>query len=318
VPKDHLVSIVTPVYNEEESLSAHHDQLISVLRKLGRPYEVIYVDDGSQDSSFAVIETIAREDSSVRAVRFARNFGQTAAITAGIQEACGQVIIMMDADGQNDPADIPLLLSKIDEGYDVVSGWRHNRQDTLARRLVSSIANKLISRVTGVHLHDYGCSLKAYHREVIKNVRLYGEMHRFIPALASLTGASIAEVKVRHHKRKAGKSKYGMERIGKVLLDLITLKFLLSFSTKPIYFFGLWGGILLLLSGAWILIALLFGIVRAGVMGGIFMIAGFQFIFMGLISEMLVRIYHESQDKPIYFVKERRNCCDNDVSNGDD
>lgn len=316
--KDALISIVIPVFNEEDSISANHEALISVLEETGRPYEVIYVDDGSKDSSFSIIESFTHENQQVRAVRFARNFGQTAAMTAGIEEACGQVIIMMDADGQNDPADIPLLLSKIDEGHDVVSGWRYNRQDPLARRIVSSIANRLISWVTGVHLHDYGCSLKAYRKDVIKNVRLYGEMHRFIPALASQSGASIVEVKVGHHRRNSGKSKYGMERIGKVLLDLITLKFLLSFSTKPIYFFGLVGGILLLLSGVWILIALLFGVVRAGVMGGIFMIAGFQFIFMGLISEMLVRIYHESQDKPIYFVKERRNCCDNDVSSGDD
>ena len=316
--KDSLISVVIPVYNEEDSITANHEALISVLKETGHPYEVIYVDDGSKDASFSLIENLIKNDGKVRAVRFARNFGQTAAMTAGIEEACGEVIIMMDADGQNDPADIPLLLSKIDEGYDVVSGWRHNRQDSLARRIVSHIANKLISRVTGVHLHDYGCSLKAYHKDVIKNVRLYGEMHRFIPALASQSGASIAEVKVGHHRRNSGKSKYGMERIGKVLLDLVTLKFLLSFSTKPIYFFGLVGGILLLLSGVWILIALIFAVVRAGVMGGIFMIAGFQFIFMGLISEMLVRIYHESQDKPIYFVKERRNCCDDDFPNGDD
>lgn len=305
--QNRMISLVIPVFNEEKSLYALNKGLIAVLNKLDRPYELIYVDDGSRDSSFSILEKFARKDLRVKVIRFTRNYGQTAAMTAGIEEAMGEVIVMLDADLQNDPTDIPVLLSKIEEGYDIASGWRYKRKDAWSRRFLSNIANKLISYVTGVHLHDYGCSLKAYRSEVIKKVRLYGEMHRFIPALVSMNGATIIEVKVGHHKRETGKSKYGLERIGKVLLDLLTVKFLLSYSTKPIYFFGLWGGLLFFCSGIMFLLMLLFSVVRAGVISGIFMIAGFQFIFMGLICEILVRIYHESQGKPTYLSRERLN-----------
>jgi glycosyltransferase involved in cell wall biosynthesis len=307
------VSIVVPVYNEEESLPALHEAIHAALKGLDHAWEVIYVDDGSRDASISVLEKIAASDPQhVCVVEFRRNFGQTTAIAAGIDHARGDVITFLDADLQNDPADIPMMLAKLEEGYDVVSGWRKNREDNaLTRNLPSHMANWLISRVTSVHLHDYGCTLKAYRREVITGFRLYGEMHRFIPVYANSVGAKIIEVPVRHHARKFGQSKYGLERTLKVILDLIAVQFLTRYSAKPIYLFG-GGGILMFLAG-------FFGLAFLGVRkllievdiltSPIFIISvlvalmGFQSILMGLIAELLVRTYHESQQKSTYTVR---------------
>ena len=234
------LSLVIPIYNEEESLPLLFDAIHNALDSLPRTWEVILVDDGSRDKSLDVLRDLAKKDPKhIRVVAFRRNFGQTAAIAAGIDHAKGEIIVLLDADLQNDPADIPMMLDKLDEGYDVVSGWRVNRQDTyITRTLPSNLANGLISRVTGVELHDYGCTLKAYRREVLTGFRLYGEMHRFIPVFAHAVGAKIVEVPVHHHARQFGEAKYGLERTFKVLLDLFTVKFLLSYSSKPIYLFG--------------------------------------------------------------------------------
>ncbi len=307
------VSIVIPVYNEEETLPLLHQSLMENMGAGGLTWEVIYVDDGSRDKSLAVLEELAAKDARhVTVVSFRRNFGQTAAIAAGIDHTQGEIIVLMDADMQNDPADIPMMIGKIQEGYDVVSGWRVNRQDKLiTRKLPSNTANWLISTVTGVHLHDYGCTLKAYRREVLTGFRLYGEMHRFIPAYASSVGASIIEVPVRHHARKFGKTKYGLNRTLKVILDLFTVKFLLSYSSKPIYLFGGFGIVMMAIS----FITLLLLLIRRQVYGigmsqspfflvsTTMMIMGFQSILMGLMAELLARTYHESQQKPTYFVR---------------
>jgi glycosyltransferase involved in cell wall biosynthesis len=307
------LSIVVPVYNEVESLPVLHEAIRVALKDLKRSWEVIYVDDGSKDGSQAVLERIAAVDAEhVSVVLLRRNFGQTTAIAAGIDHARGSVITFLDADLQNDPADIPMLVEKLDEGYDVVSGWRKNREDNaLTRNLPSHMANWLISRVTGVHLHDYGCTLKAYRREVITGFRLYGEMHRFIPVYANAVGAKILEVPVRHHARKFGKSKYGLERTIKVVLDLIAVQFLTRYSAKPIYLFG-GGGVAMFGIG---FLGILFLAVRKLLIqvdvltSPIFIISvllalmGFQSILMGLIAELLVRTYHESQQKPTYTVK---------------
>lgn len=307
------LSIVIPVYNEVESLPALHEAVHAALKDMKRIWEVIYVDDGSKDGSIGVLEKIAAEDPQhVCVVEFRRNFGQTTAIAAGIDHARGDVITFLDADLQNDPADIPMMLEKLDEGYDVVSGWRKFREDNaLTRNLPSHMANWLISNVTGVHLHDYGCTLKAYRREVITGFRLYGEMHRFIPVYANSVGAKILEVPVRHHARKFGKSKYGLERTLKVVLDLIAVQFLTRYSAKPIYLFG-GGGILMFLTGfagiAFLAIRKLLAQVEI-LTSPIFIISvmlalmGFQAILMGLIAELLVRTYHESQQKPTYTVR---------------
>ncbi|MDX9864709.1 MAG: glycosyltransferase family 2 protein, partial [Anaerolineaceae bacterium] len=277
-------------------------------------WEMVLVDDGSKDGSMEVLKDLAEKDPlHVRVVALRRNFGQTAAMAAGIDHSSGEIIVMMDADLQNDPADIPMMLEKIDAGYDLVSGWRKSRQDAfITRTLPSHIANKIISAVTGVHLHDYGCSLKAYRREVITGFRLYGEMHRFIPVYASSVGAKIIEVPVHHHARQYGKAKYGLERTFKVVLDLFTVKFLTSYSNKPIYLFGGAGAVLVLLSA----VALIFLAVRRlgyGVsvlespifwMAILMAIMGFQSILMGLIAELQTRTYHESQNKPTYTVRE--------------
>jgi glycosyltransferase involved in cell wall biosynthesis len=277
------------------------------------PWEVVYVDDGSLDQSLGILSEIAREDvDHVCVVQLRRNFGQTAAIAAGIDYAQGDILVLMDADMQNDPADIPMMLEKIKQGYDVVSGWRINRQDPfMTRKLPSRIANGLISRVTGVHLHDYGCTLKAYRREVITGFRLYGEMHRFIPAFAGWVGANIIEVPVNHHPRRYGKTKYGLERTIKVILDLFTVKFLSSYANKPIYLFG--GAGIVLFTGS--VLALLIIIIRKLWIGEsmvrspllqmstMLFILGFQSILLGLIAELLVRTYHESQAKPTYTVR---------------
>jgi glycosyltransferase involved in cell wall biosynthesis len=305
------LSVVVPVFNERENLQPLHQALTEALD--GRNYELMYVDDGSSDGSIDELEQLAREDPGhVRLIELRRNFGQTAAIAAGIDYSCGDVIVLIDADMQNDPADIPMMLDKIDDGYDLVSGWRVDRQDTFITRILPSrMANWLISRVTGVHLHDYGCTLKAYRREVLKGFRLYGEMHRFIPAYAGQVGARMIEVPVRHHARTHGVTKYGMERTLKVLLDLLTVKFLMSYALKPIYLFG--GVGMSLMGGSVILLGVLSArrilydehLIRSPLllMTVMLFILGFQSILMGLIAELLSRTYHESQSKPTYSVR---------------
>jgi glycosyltransferase involved in cell wall biosynthesis len=308
------LSIIIPVYNENENLPILQLAIHQALQDLPNlDWEVIYIDDGSTDGSTEILENMATVNPlHTRLITLRRNFGQTAAIAAGIDYAQGDVIVLMDADMQNDPADIPMILGKIQEGYDVVSGWRVNRQDTFLTRVIPShIANWLISTVTGVHLHDYGCTLKAYRREVITGFRLYGEMHRFIPAYAHSVGARMTEMPVRHHARKFGKAKYGLSRTLKVVLDLFTVKFLISYWNKPIYLFGGTGIALIVLSA----ITMLFLLVRRlwlGIsvfdspffqMSTMFIILGFQSILMGLIAEMLVRTYHESQSKPTYTIR---------------
>lgn len=308
-------SIVIPVYNEEQNLPLLFDaihQSVDGFQPDGR-WEMIFVDDGSKDNSMTVLMGLFEKDPDhVRVVQLRRNFGQTAAIAAGIDHAQGDVIVMLDADMQNDPVDIPMMLGKIKEGYDVVSGWRKDRQDTfLNRTLPSRLANKLISSVTGVHLHDYGCTLKAYRREVITGFRLYGEMHRFIPVYANRFGAKIIEVPVHHHPRKFGKTKYGLERTLKVLLDLFTVKFLVSYATKPIYVFGGFGLVLMAISAIVLLylfirrVFFLIGVTQSPLflISTVMGLMGFQSLLLGLISELLVRTYHESQGKPIYNVK---------------
>ncbi len=311
------LSLVVPVYNEEENVPLLYEAVLAAAEHFPQPWELVLVDDGSQDRSPALLRQLAAQDPAhVRVVLLRRNFGQTAAIAAGIDHARGDIVVLMDADLQNDPADIPKLLAKMDEGYDVVSGWRKDRQDPFwTRVLPSAVANWLISRVTGVPLHDYGCTLKAYRREVLREFRLYGEMHRFIPAYAAAVGARITEVPVRHHPRRFGRSKYGLNRILKVLLDLITVKFLLSYFHKPIYLFGGLGLSLSGLGGAmlafvfvrrvvWGISALRSPFFQTGLM---LVILGFQAVLMGLIAELLVRTYHETQDKPTYVVRERLN-----------
>lgn len=305
------VSVVIPVYNEADNLEPLHQELRQALQTLD--YELVYVDDGSTDGSAEALARFASQDPErVTSVLLRRNFGQTAAIAAGIDHASGEVIVLIDADQQNDPADIPALLAKIDEGYDVVSGWRRKRRDAfLTRTLPSRLANGLISWVTGVPLHDYGCTLKAYRREVLQGFRLYGEMHRFVPAYAGSVGAKIVEIPVNHRPRLRGRAKYGLERTLKVLLDLFTVKFLISFSGKPIYLFG--GAGLVLIVPSLLVLAYLFvrrvffqGSVMASPLfqtSTMFLILGFQSILMGLIAELLVRTYHESQAKPTYAVR---------------
>jgi len=311
------VSIFLPVYNEEPNLLPLHAKLDEALKALGRTAEVIYVDDGSSDGSLNVLREIARLDDRVRVVALKRNYGQTAAMAAGIDAAQGDVLIPMDADLQNDPADIIRLLDKMAEGYDVVSGWRKNRQDKMiTRKIPSMIANRLISWIGGVPLHDYGCSLKAYRRESLEDVKLYGEMHRFIPIYAAWAGARVTEIPVAHHPRTMGHSKYGLSRTIKVIFDLITIKFMASYQTKPLYLFG-WAG--LLTFGVSLLSALLACLMKFAdwphhadfiqtplpVMAMVMLVLGIQLFLMGLLAEMLVRTYHESQEKRIYAVRER-------------
>jgi glycosyltransferase involved in cell wall biosynthesis len=311
------LSIFLPVYNEEPNLRPLHEKLNNALVQLGRTAEIIYVDDGSSDGSLKILKEIAAHDPRVRVIAFRRNYGQTPAMAAGIHAARGQVLIPMDADLQNDPADIARLLEKIDEGYDVVSGWRKNRQDPLiTRKIPSQMANWLISKIGGVPLHDYGCSLKAYRRESLEDVQLYGEMHRFIPIYASWSGARVTEIPVEHHARTMGKSKYGLSRTIKVVFDLMTIKFMASYQTKPLYMFGFAG----MLTFAVAVICAIFAFLMkfAGwphhadfiqtplpVLTMVMLVLGVQFFFMGLLAEMLVRTYHESQSKPIYAVRER-------------
>jgi glycosyltransferase involved in cell wall biosynthesis len=306
------LSVIIPVYNEEDSLDRLYDKVTQAMAPLNKTWELILVDDGSRDRSFEILETIAARDHRVRVVRFVRNFGQTAALSAGIDYAAGDIIIPMDADLQNDPVDITRLLQKLDEGYDVVSGWRKDRKDEFFTRLLPSwAANKLISVISGVPLHDYGCSLKAYRREVIKDVRLYGEMHRFVPIYATWMGARVAEIPVSHHARQFGQSKYGLSRTFKVVLDLLTVKFLSSYATKPIHVFGMIGlGCFgLSLAGfAWMIVLKLFYHTTfietpLPVLVAMCFMLGVQFIMMGLLAEIMVRTYHEAQGKLIYKVK---------------
>lgn len=307
------LSLVIPVYNEEENLPLLYDAIQKTLTVLERTWEVIFVDDGSRDNSLAALEKLFAQDSEhVRVVVFRRNFGQTAAIAAGVDHAQGGIIVLLDADMQNDPADIPMLLEKLDEGYDLVSGWRRDRKDNrFTRTIPSNLANGLISWVTGVHLHDYGCTLKAYRREALEGFRLYGEMHRFIPVFAHSIGAKITELPVRHHPRKFGVAKYGLDRTVKVVLDLVTVKFLLDYSHKPMRLFGGAGVSLIIVS--LLLMAYLFirrVLYIIPVLGSPFfqisvmlLILGFQSILMGLIAELLARTYHESQSKPTYTIR---------------
>src|SRR5437660_3607044 len=308
------ISVFLPVLNEEPNLLPLHEKLDRALALLSRSAEIIYVDDGSTDDSLAVLREIAAKDQRVRVIALRRNYGQTAAMAAGIDAARGEVLIPMDADLQNDPADIARLLDKIDEGYDVVSGWRKNRQDKLfTRKIPSMIANRMISWIGGVPLHDYGCSLKAYRRDSLADVHLYGEMHRFIPIYASWSGARVTEIAVEHHARTMGKSKYGLSRTMKVIFDLMTIKFMASYQTKPIYIFGSFGMVAIALSviaGLWATILKFwkgtsFILTPLPVITVVMLAIGFQFLLMGLLAEMLVRTYHESQAKPIYTVRER-------------
>jgi glycosyltransferase involved in cell wall biosynthesis len=308
------ISVFLPVFNEEPNLRPLHAKLDEALRRLGRTAEIIYVDDGSTDGSLEILRGLARIDPRVRVVALRRNYGQTAAMAAGIDAATGRVLIPMDADLQNDPADIVRLLQKLDEGYDVVSGWRKNRQDTLiTRKIPSMIANRVISWIGGVPLHDYGCSLKAYRRESLEDVRLYGEMHRFIPIYASWAGARVTEIPVEHHPRTMGKSKYGLSRTLKVVLDLMTIKFMASYQTKPIYVFGTFGLLAFLISLLAGLYAVFLKIIHKAdfvqtplpILAIVLFAVGVQFLLMGLLAEMLVRTYHESQAKRIYAVRDR-------------
>lgn len=307
------ISIVVPAYDEEENIEPLYQEIKEIMNKMSKTFEIIFIDDGSVDGTFEVLKDLYGKDKSVKIIRFRRNFGQTAAISAGFDHAQGNVIVTMDADLQNDPSDIPKLIKKMEEGYDIVSGWRASRKDPFFTRTIPSIcANKLISIFSGVHLHDYGCTLKVYSKDVAKNVELYGEMHRFIPALASWMGVSVVELKVNHRARKHGRSKYGISRTLTVFLDLITVKFLLSFATKPIQIFGLLGlvcGIMgtiitLYLSAQRIFHQAALANRPLLLLGILLIVVGVQFISMGLLGELIVRTYHEAQDKPIYVVKE--------------
>ena len=309
------ISIIIPVYNEEETLPILHKAIHDVMDREKYSWEAILVDDGSTDKSVSVLRELTKNDENFTIVEFRRNFGQTAAIAAGIDNSIGDTIILMDADMQNDPIDIPRLMEKLDEGYDVVSGWRKNRKDDIIRRFPSRIANTIIANTTGVKLNDFGCTLKAYKREVITEFRLYGEMHRFIPAWANSIGAKIAEIPVTHHPRKFGQAKYGIGRTGKVVLDLLTVKFLTGFAGKPIYLFG---GVGLMLMGISILIVLALAIIRLVhfhdpemhivrspllPIATALLVMGFQCILMGLLSEQMARTYHESQNKVAYKIR---------------
>jgi len=307
------LSILIPVFNEEGNLSLLYEKLVTVLKKAGRPYEVIFVDDGSSDGTLEILLDLRDRNPNVKIISFSRNFGQTAALSAGIDFSKGDIIIPMDGDLQTDPEDILPLLQKIEEGYDVVSGWRKDRKDPfLTRRLPSIIANKIISWIGGVHLHDYGCTLKAYRRDILKNIRLYGEMHRFIPIYAQWIGARVSEIPVRHFVRGSGSSKYGMSRVFKVILDLMVVKFLLSYSQKPIYVFGGLGLLMILggfFSGGFAIYLKLFKEVSfiltpLPLLCVLLLMLGFLSILMGFLAEIMTRTYYESQGKPTYQIKE--------------
>jgi len=303
------LTITVPIYNEEANIRPLYEKVCDAMEELDKPWELVLVDDGSRDGSGALLDVIAERDSRVTVIHFARNYGQTAAMMAGMDHARGEIIVPMDGDLQNDPSDIARLLAKLDEGFDVVSGWRKERQDhAVKRNLPSRLANSLISRVSGVHLHDYGCSLKAYRREALEGVKLYGEMHRFVPIYAAWNGARVTEIPVTHHPRLHGESKYGLERVIKVVLDLLVVKFLFRYSGKPIYVFGGFGLLSILLgflAGVWAIVLKLFwgtSFIHTPLpllcvfLGAV----GVLSILMGLLAEMLNRTYHESQAKPVY------------------
>jgi glycosyltransferase involved in cell wall biosynthesis len=317
------LTLIVPVFNEVENLRPLLEEIVAALVEKPWTYEVLFVDDGSTDGSFELMGALRDEYPQAGAIRFRRNFGQTAAFAAGFDHARGQVIVTIDADRQNDPADVPALVEKLDDGYDVVNGWRVNRQDKLLLRKVPSfIANRLIARSTGVKLHDRGCSLRAYRSEVAGELRLYGEMHRFIPELASAAGFSMTEVPVNHRPRTAGTSKYGISRTFRVILDLMTILFLRRYSARPMHLFG---GVGVVSASLGFLMGLYLAAIKiwAGIEGGaegfrsvrigdrpllmlavLLIILGVQFLVMGLLAELMVRTYHESQDKPIYYVRE--------------
>jgi len=310
------ISIVVPVFNERENVEAVYSAISSALHAMGCSYEIIMVDDGPSEGSYLELSRFASEDAALKVIRFRRNFGQTAAMSAGFDYAKGDIIIPMDGDLQNDPADIPRLVAKIHEGYDVVSGWRRDRKDTfITRKIPSLLANALISRQTGVHLHDYGCTLKAYRREVLDGINLYGEMHRFVPALASQFGARVTELPVNHFPRMHGVSKYGISRTLRVVLDLITVKFLMAYSTKPIQLFGKWGVYTILAgigTGTMTLYLKVFENFSMNrnpllILTAFLLFMGVQFIVLGLLGELNARTYFESQGKPIYAVKDTVN-----------
>ncbi len=311
-----MISIVIPIYNEYDNIILLHEKLSHELPLLERDFEVILVNDGSSDGSDKLLAEVADKDGRFKVINLRRNFGQTAAMMAGIDYASGEVIVPMDGDLQNDPADIRRLIEKLGEGYDVVSGWRKDRKDAaLKRNFPSRVANRLISWISGVHLHDYGCSLKAYHRDVIKGVKLYGEMHRFIPIYASWFGARVAEIPVTHHPRIHGTSKYGLERAAKVVLDLLVVKFLAKYATKPIYIFGGFGILnigISFLAGFYAVYLKLFentSFIQTPLplLSVMIFITGIMSILMGLLAELVMRTYYESQDKPVYLVKATHN-----------
>ncbi len=311
-----MISVVIPAYNEEENIPILYEKLKKVLENLGEDYEIIFVDDGSTDRTYGILKEIAQKDKKVKVIRFRRNFGQTAAMYAGFEHAKGDVIITMDADLQNDPEDIPKLLEKMKEGYDIVSGWRKDRKDPfLSRKLPSMIANWIISKVTGVHLHDYGCTLKAYKADIAKNYRLYGDMHRFLPALAKRFGAKITEIPVKHHPRLYGKSKYGIGRTIRVILDIFLVKFLNEYITRPLYVFG---GIGLVLFGIGFLIELYLTVLKLFfgqdighrpllILGVLLILSGIQLISTGIIAELIIRTYYESKGEKPYIIQEKIN-----------
>ncbi len=312
-----MISLTVPVYNEREALASLFENVQAVMHQhFPKNWEIIFVNDGSQDGSAEFLDGLAEKHPEVKVVHFRRNFGQTAAMMAGFDFACGEIIIPLDGDGQNDPKDIPRIVAKLDEGFEVCSGWRKDRQDNaLQRNLPSILANKLISAVSGVKLHDFGCSLKAYRSEVIKGVRLYGEMHRFLPIYAKWHGARIAEVPVGHHARKTGHSKYGLERVLKVLMDLLTVRFLDKYMLKPMYLFGFWGFMFFIASflfGAGSLYmrtrGYFFTATPLPMMAVFSFMTGVICMLMGLLAEMITRTFHESQNKSIYLVSRTRNC----------
>ncbi len=298
------ISVVVPILNEEGSLRLLNGALCRVLEESGKKFEVVFVDDGSTDSSFAILSQLAQHDHRLKVIKFTKNFGQTPAIAAGVRYAQGRIIILMDGDLQNDPADIPGLLYKLDDGFDVASGWRRKRQDPfLSKRIPSYLANKLISLLTGIKLHDFGCTFKAYRSEVIKEIRLQGEMHRFLPVFAVRAGYRVSEVEVAHSKRSQGKSKYGLNRILKVLLDLPGLVFLHNYSIRPNYIFGGWGLFLIFIAILFFLGAVLFHILRGILLSGIILAIGIQLVILGLVIEMFTRVYNDITSKQPYIIK---------------
>lgn len=304
------LSIILPVYNEVGNIEELHTELTHTLASMGADYEILAVDDGSRDGSSALLDTLAKRDAHLTVMHLSKNYGQTAALSAGFDHATGDVLIPMDADLQNDPQDIPAFLEKLDEGFDVVAGWRKSRQDTLMRRLPSFLANKLISRITNVKLHDYGCTMKAYRREILEGVRFYGEMHRFMPVYVAWHGARISEIVVHHRPRIHGTSKYGISRTFRVILDLLTVKFLMTYLAKPMHFFG-WAGFMSfflgLISGAVAIVYKFNGVnfnrTPLPLLTIFFILMGVQFILMGILAEILIRIYHEPRGKATYVVR---------------